>query len=122
MGSFRHPGSGFLPFGLSLILIILSLILIATRLGGRKEPTPFWPEHTWLRPLLGIIILFAYAASIGKFGFLITTLLFLFFWMGIIERLRWFKVVTISVVVTAALYIIFGKLLEVPLPVGFLKF
>jgi putative tricarboxylic transport membrane protein len=121
MGSFRHPGSGFLPFGLSLILIVLSLILIFSRLGKGKISKPFWPDHAWLRPLLGVGILFIYAAVIGQLGFLLTTLLFLLVWMKVIEQLRWFRVISISIAVTASLYLIFGKLLEVPLPMGFLK-
>ncbi len=120
MGSFRHPGSGFLPFGLSLLLIVLSSILILTRLKRGKAIKPFWPERTWLRPLLGVIILFSYAAGMERLGFPLATLLFLLVWMKVIERIRWLKVITISVSVTGFLFLIFGKLLEVPLPMGFL--
>ncbi len=121
MGKFRHPGPGFLPFGLSIVLIILSIGLILTRWKKGATPTPFWPQRTWLRPLLGIAILILYALLLGKLGFLPTTVIFLLIWMGLIERLRWLTIVSISLSVTAALYLIFGLFLEVPLPWGFLK-
>lgn len=121
MGQFRHPGPGFLPFGLSILLILLSLGLIFSRWERDAHPARFWPERTWLRPLLGVAILFFYAVVIETLGFPPTTFIFLVIWMLVIERLRWVTVILISLGTTAALYLIFGFFLEVPLPPGFLK-
>jgi len=121
MGRFKHPGPGFLPFGLAIVLISLSLILIFTRWGKGKTPTPFWPHRTWLRPLLGVAILVFYAWIIQRLGFIITTFAFLLIWMKVIERLRWRTMISISIGTTAALYVIFVLFLEVPLPLGILK-
>jgi putative tricarboxylic transport membrane protein len=121
MGRFRHPGPGFLPFGLSIVLAILSMVLIFTRWEKGATPTPFWPRRTWLRPFLGLAFLILYAFLIGKLGFLLTSLTFLLTWLGVIERVRWLTMVSISISVTVALYLIFGLFLEVPLPRGFLK-
>lgn len=121
MGRFRHPGPGFLPFGLSIVLTLLSIVLIFTRREKGATPTPFWPQRTWLRPLLGLAFLILYAFLIGKLGFLLTSLIFLLIWLGVIERVRWRTMVSISISVTVALYLIFGLFLEVPLPRGFLK-
>jgi hypothetical protein len=41
--------------------------------------------------------------------------------MGVIERLRWRTIISISIGTTGALYLIFQLFLEVPLPLGFLK-
>ncbi len=121
MGSFKHPGVGFLPFGLSLSLIILSLCLILTRWKKETKPIPFWPHHTWLRPFLGVVILGFYALVIEKIGFPLTTFIFLVVWMGVIERIRWWKIVSVSIGVTLGLYLIFGYFLEVPIPMGFFR-
>ena len=121
MGRFKHPGPGFLPFGLAIVLILLSLVLIFSNWKKSKSPTPFWPQRAWLRPLLGVAILVFYALVIGKLGFILTTFIFLLIWMGIIERLRWRTIIGISLGTTAALYLIFRLFLEVPLPLGFLK-
>ncbi len=121
MGKWRHPGPGFFPFGLAIALILLSFVLIFKRRQTDKTPAPFWPERTWLRPLLGVAILFFYALVIERVGFVITTLIFLVAWMWVIERLRWWIIISISVGTTAGLYLIFSLLLEVPLPAGFLQ-
>jgi putative tricarboxylic transport membrane protein len=120
MGSFRHPGVGFLPFGLCIILIGLSLALIISR-WKKGTSVPFWSHRTWLKPLLGIVILGLYALVIETLGFPLTTFAFLLAWMGVIERIHWLKMLMISVGVTIVLYLIFGYFLEVPVPMGFFK-
>ena len=119
MGKFRHPGPGFLPFGLALVLVILSLALILRSRTKGGSSKPFWAERTWLRPLLGVIIFILYAFFLGYIGFILTTFLFLIFWMWVIERIRWVTILSISVGVTTVLYFIFEYFLEVPLPTGF---
>jgi hypothetical protein len=121
MGKLRHPGPGFLPFGLALVLILLSLALIATRRKKEASPIPFWPGRTWLRPLLGALIFLSYAFLLGRLGFFLTTFIFLLLWMGLIERMQWAKILLLAGGVTLTLYLIFGYFLEVPLPWGFLE-
>jgi len=58
---------------------------------------------------------------VERLGFIITTFIFLIIWMGVIERLRWRTIISISIGTTGVLYLIFGFFLEVPLPWGFLK-
>lgn len=121
MGNFRHPGVGFLPFGLSIILMIFSLALIISRWKKETTSAPFWSHRSWLRPLLGVLILGLYALVIEKLGFPLTTFIFLLVWMGVIERIHWLKMLIISIGVTLVLYLIFGSFLEVPVPMGFFK-
>jgi putative tricarboxylic transport membrane protein len=121
MGRVKHPGPGFLPFGLALCLIALSFVLIIKSWNGNTSPAPFWPERTWLRPLSGIAIFAFYASVIQRLGFLLSTFFFLVIWMRLIERVRWRTLIGISIATTAGLYFIFVFFLEVPLPRGFLK-
>jgi drug/metabolite transporter (DMT)-like permease len=121
MGSFRHPGAGFLPFGLACILSLLSLPLV---FGAEKETgraAAFWPERAWVRPLQGSLALFAYAFVLGLLGFVLTTFLFMIGWTRFMERLSWQKVLFVSAGVTAGLYLVFVWFLGVPVPVGFWK-
>jgi len=120
MGKASRPGPGFLPFGLAIILIALSLALILGSWKKESDSVPFWPKRGWLRPLVGVGIFLLYALTLGPLGFIFTTFLFLILWMWIIERIRWVTILTISVGVTGVLYFIFEYFLEVPLPAGFL--
>jgi putative tricarboxylic transport membrane protein len=70
---------------------------------------------------LGVSIFLLYALVIERLGFLLTTFFFLIIWMRLIERIRWGRLISISVGATAGLYLIFVFFLEVPLPAGFLK-
>ncbi len=122
MGRLKHPGPGFLPFGLAIALILFSLILIfSSRRKKGSAPAPFWPHRAWLRPLLGVAILILFAFAVERLGFLITTFMFLVVWMGVIERVRWLTILSVSIGTTAALYSIFALFLDVPLPLGFLR-
>lgn len=121
MGTLRHPGPGFLPFGLALVLACLALSLILSSRSPGRSSLPFWAERTWVRPLLGVIIFLLYAFFLGYLGFIATTLLFLISWMWVIERIRWATILSISVGVTGVLYLIFEFFLEVPLPASFLN-
>ncbi len=121
MGKFQHPGPGFLPFGLAILLGLLSFVLILQRPKKGGAPVPFWQKGAWLRPALGIVIFMIYSFLVGRLGFLPTTFLFLVLWMGAIERIRWYFILVLSSIVTVTVYVIFGYLLEVPLPMGFLE-
>lgn len=121
MGKLKHPGPGFLPFGLGICLIILSLILIFKNWKKESSPTPLWSKQTWLRPLLGVAILIFYAIGIDRLGFILTTFIFLIIWMALIEHLKWKTILSVSVATTIVLYLLFASFLEVPLPKGVLK-
>jgi putative tricarboxylic transport membrane protein len=120
MGSFKHPGVGFLPFGLCIVLIFFSVALIISR-WKKGIPAPSWSPRAWLRPLLAVVILGLYALVIETLGFPLTTFIFLLIWIGVIERIHWLKMVSISIGVTVGLYLIFSVFLGVPVPMGFFK-
>jgi putative tricarboxylic transport membrane protein len=121
MGSLRHPGPGFLPFGLAVILSLLSLCLVFGTEKGKGPAPAFWPQRTWIRPVQGSLALFAYAFFLSILGFVPTTFLFLVGWTRFMEKLSWLKVLWVAAGVTAALYLVFVWFLGVPVPVGFGK-
>ena len=121
MGKASRPGPGFLPFGLAIILCVFALVLILQNWRKGEPAFPFWPQKTWLRPLLGVGIFLLYAFLLGILGFSSTTFLFLILWMWVIERVRWRTILAISIGVTGILFFIFEFFLEVPLPAGLLS-
>ncbi len=118
-GSFRLPGPGFLPFWLAVILTIMSVIHLLTQLGTDAK-VKLWPGKTWFRPLLAIVIMFAYAYLMKWFGFCTATFVLFVTWMTVVAKEKWSTVAVVSVLATAITYLLFEVFLQVPLPKGFL--
>ena len=113
-------GSAFFPELVAGLLVCFSLALFIQTVMDRRESevvegpcSVFW---------VGIAAMAAYLFIMPKFGFLETTPVFLF-GMGMYmaymsgDGFTWWKKLTVSsLVTTGALYYLFAKLLNVPLP------
>jgi putative tricarboxylic transport membrane protein len=119
------PGPGFLPFfsGLALIFVSLFVFIPALSQGKRTPVGKFFPERDSLRKLLlGLAALVAFGVAMEYAGYLLTTFLFMFFVIRIMEKKRW-QIVGLVALLTAVLsYVLFVVLLEVQLPRGLLGF
>jgi len=115
LGTFLVPGSGFLSFGVGLALGALSIALIYRGWGVRESQKP----HS-RRVVLALVSLFIYSLVLDILGFLVAT----FFLVGILFHLgqprRWWLLIGMSALVTSLAYLIFGILLHVYFPRGFL--
>jgi hypothetical protein len=115
LGSFMEPGCGFLSFCVGLALSTLSIALIYRGWGVRESQKPH-SRHV----VLALISLFIYSLVLDILGFLVAT----FFLVGILFHLgqprRWWLLIGMSVLVTFLAYFIFGTLLHVYFPRGFL--
>ena len=58
-----QPGSGFMPFGLGVILAVLAVMIFVTHMGPDEKRVPFWTPRAWLRPLLAVIIMGTYIVA-----------------------------------------------------------
>jgi putative tricarboxylic transport membrane protein len=128
LGTLHQPGPGFLFFWTGIVTAILSLIVVLMSL---KKPFPEVAQQ----PIFGkggrgrvakivfvLLSLFLYALLMERLGFLIVTLLFFIFLLGVIERKRWSFAVLVSLIVTAASYLVFETALQSQLPKGLLEF
>jgi len=115
LGTLNKPGSGFLPFCAGVILASLSLMLVYQGWGLRKSQKPLS-----LRVILALASLFVYSLVLETLGFMVATFLLvgIFFRLG--ERRRWWVLLGMSVSVALLTYLIFGVLLQVYFPRGFL--
>jgi len=120
LGSMQLPAAGFMPFLASLVLVVASFLWLMGSLGKDPNPQPFWEGRAWLKPLLAAATVFGYAFIMGKAGYLLSTLLFMLVWQFVIEREKWLKATIIAVVATAAMWLLFSKLLNVQVPTGIL--
>jgi hypothetical protein len=117
-GNLHHPGSGFFPFWLSLVLALVAFIHLLSQWGPDSERVPLWSKELLLRPALAAGIMFLYALSMGWIGFFSSTFLLFLAWLILVEREKWLTIVLVSILGTASLYILFSLFLKVPLPKG----
>jgi putative tricarboxylic transport membrane protein len=122
VGTSRAPGMGFISFGTSVLLGILSIALFLKSII-KKEAAQQIPDMMsktlWRRVLLILISLFMYAALLPVTGYLVTTFVFMSFLFWIIRRpkLRW--ALALSFVTTLVTYYVFVKWLNCQFPTDF---
>ena len=123
IGSVDSPGRGFLPFGASGLLGILSLILFLQAAFRKKETLsePFVIGK--LRTILFVLIaLAAYAVFMPAAGYLISTFILMtsLFWILEKKNIGW--VLLFSLLSTLLTYLVFSKWLNCQFPEGFFGF
>jgi len=116
LGTLRKPDSGLLPFLAALVVIAASAAWLAGLRGPDPEPRPFWEKGQWVKPLLAVIFLSLYAATMEVIGYLPSTFLFMGLWQFLIERQNWRRASLVTVLGTAGMYLLFVQLLGVPVP------
>lgn len=115
LGTLQKPGSGFLSFCMGVVLTFFSLTLIYK--GWRIRES--WKAYS-RRVVLAIVSTIVYSLVLEPLGFIVATfsLLVIFFYLG--KPRRWWLLLGMSGLVTFLVYLVFGILLQVSFPRGFL--
>jgi putative tricarboxylic transport membrane protein len=118
LGGFRHPDAGFLPFGVSLVMIFLSVLVLAgaLRKGHLKEWLRFG-EGKW-KVWIAVLGMLAYVLVLNSLGFLLSTFLIMLLLLRVLERQGWTTSLAISLPSVLLGYLLFTRGLGVPLPRG----
>ena len=114
-GSPNKPGAGFLAFCAAIVLFVLSLALVYRGWKIRESRM----THSQ-RVILTFGVLFAYSLLLGILGFVVATFLGLTALFRLQLSRPWWTVLGTSALVTLLAYLVFGMLLRVYFPVGFL--
>ncbi|MFC4173999.1 tripartite tricarboxylate transporter TctB family protein [Microvirga sp. GCM10011540] len=118
IGTPSEPQPGFFPFLGGLGLTILSALLIFQDFRGRSSGGEPFVETR--RPVLAILGFVAFVALLDPLGYVLATALLaavLLLILGV--RLGWGSILTV-VVLAAGSYLLFDRVLDVPLPEGIL--
>jgi putative tricarboxylic transport membrane protein len=122
LGPLNAPGAGFFPAAIGGIFSILSLaLLIAASLGKNhgEEKKPFWKgEKSWVKVSLALLALVFYLIFLDYLGYLLTTVLFMFFLLRFVGKKGWTVSICTAVLVSLGSYALFRIALGVPLPRG----
>ena len=115
-----QPGSGFMPFGLGVILAILAIALIATNLGTEEQRVPFFEPKAWLRPLLAIVVTVVYVIVFDDIGAITSVVVLVAGWLLVVERKSLYVSAGTGVLTGLVVYLIFDRFLQTPFPRGVL--
>lgn len=110
-------GPAFFPRLLAGALTLLALALVARAVGGRSDSSPPPSARAGLLAAI-LVLLVAYALAMPRVGFLVATPAFFAAVLAALGVREVFPVAVVAVVLTVALYVVFGRLLGVLLPPG----
>ncbi len=126
LGNVSEPGTGFMPFVLGLVMIVLAIaLLLEAAFTIQKTPpkkTSLWSEVYWKRVAYITLLLLAYALFLPKLGYLIATFLVMVFLLKSGEPVKWPAAVLLGALTSGLSYLIFGVWLNVSFPRGMLSF
>jgi hypothetical protein len=123
IGTPHNPGMGFMAFGASVVLGILSLILFLKASLKKEEPKiePLFAGKLWKRVILIVIALLIYSKLMPFTGYLIGTFLLMGFIFWVARVGRWWWVLVSSSLTTSVTYYVFSVWLRCQFPSGFLS-
>jgi len=122
-GTLSSPQAGFFPLILAIFLAIFSLVLMAQAIGGTKEESGAsrGGSAIWKRIALAVGALVVFGVLFESLGYVISTFLFIAFLLRAVEQQKWSLVVVVAFFTSLATYLVFGLLLNTPLPRGILS-
>lgn len=115
-----QPGSGFMPFGLGVILAILALSIIWTHRGSDEKTRRFWEPMSWFRPLLAVVITAAYIIVFDDIGAITSVVILVTGWLLFVEKKRVVVAASTGILTGLVVYLLFDWLLQTPFPRGIL--
>ena len=116
LGTQSHPGPGYFPLLLAVLLMILGGILVIRGGQGESFRTLKWPEGRHALAILGCSVFATLAME--SIGYRITMIIILGFLFGIVERLKLWQVCSLTVALALGTFWVFDSFLKVPLPRG----
>jgi putative tricarboxylic transport membrane protein len=115
-----QPGSGFMPFGLGVVLAALAVALILTNLDRHEKHSPFWHPRAWLHPLLAVLITVVYIIVFDDVGAISSVVVLVTGWLLLVERKSIVVSAGTGLLTGLVVYLVFERLLQTPFPRGIL--
>ena len=124
IGTLSDPGPGALPFGLGLVFVLLSMILLFQSFRIRdpenEKHLPFGPRR--LKVFFIILFLCLIIFLLESLGYLLSIFLMISLSMLIMEPKRWLSALLLGVIASYSSYMLFDVWLKVQLPKGLFHF
>jgi hypothetical protein len=113
------PQPGYFPFYVGLLICLASLVnFVRALLVPAAAGKPF-VEVGQLRMVLAVLVpTAAFAALVTWIGVYASAILYIGFFMRVLGRYAWWKVLAVSAGTAIVFYLVFEKWFKVPLPKG----
>jgi hypothetical protein len=115
------PEAGFFPFymGLGIVICTFFIVLRAIKIYKKEGTGKLLIPEGGTTPILWVLIPAVGVVLLTELlGLHLATVLYLAFYMGVVGRIHWGKVILLSVLVPLVVYILFDKIFLIPLPEG----
>jgi hypothetical protein len=122
VGTISRPGSGFFTLSCGSGILIMALSWLLSGLKTKKAGGPLWDKGQWISPVFAVALIIVYALLMPSAGYILSTAVFIVLWQLIIARGRLLTIILFTVIGSGAMYVLFERLLSVPLPNGLLGF
>jgi putative tricarboxylic transport membrane protein len=116
LGTTSHPGAGYVPLLLAVMLILFGVILIAQGKGAKPLMSVSWAEAPHAFAILGCCLFIT--LFMETIGYRLTLLIVLGFLFGVMERVKIWLTLMLTFGFTFGTFWLFDSLLRVPLPRG----
>ncbi|MEI8189742.1 MAG: tripartite tricarboxylate transporter TctB family protein [candidate division NC10 bacterium] len=116
LGTTHHPGPGYVPLLLAVLLILFGVILIVRGKGAPSIRSVSWPEAPHAIAILACCIFTT--VMMERIGYRLTMVIALGFLFGVMERIKPWLTVTLTAGLSLGSFWLFDSLLRVPLPRG----
>lgn len=116
LGTVRVPGPAFMPVLLASLLLILGVLIAATGADAERFRSLRWHE---LRHAAAIVAICVFSAlSLDRLGYRLTVFLLLFVLLKVVEKKGWLLTAIFALALSFGSFLLFYRLLRVPLPLG----
>jgi len=113
------PQSGYFPLRVGAILCLAAVIVFIKSMFGKTRNHTIFVSWERLRLVLLVLVpTIVYVLAIEFVGIYVASAAFIAAFMRVMDKRSWFKVILISVGVSAALFWLFEIQFMVPLPKG----
>ena len=116
LGTPQHPGPGYFPLLLAILLMIFGVVLVIQGKGGLTFRSITWTEAPHAAAILGCCIFIW--IFLERIGYRLTLLVAMGFLFGIMERINLWLALVLTIGCSLGTFWLFDTMLRVPLPRG----
>jgi hypothetical protein len=106
--------------GLGIVICTFFIVLRGINILKKEGTGKSLIQKGGLTQILWVLIPAAGMVLLSELiGLHLATVLYLAFYMGVVGKMKWGKVILLSILVPLVVYIVFDKIFLIPLPEGF---